>query len=187
MCKLNNSIIVLVSLSVFVVKVLNAAPLAGFFDEYSDEDFDLHYDERQKGTENLRLRIDGVVLGIPSSGDMGGSSDLISSLAAEIMAMNDEEEDEDDNEIQADNDKWPISFEIPSETSSVKPLVEVSSEKSPEVESSSEAKPLISEISEKVPELSSEVPAEAAKEIQGVSKVLGTERQSHKTKKSKRK
>lgn len=192
MCKLNNSILVLILLNVFVINVINSTPLGGIFndDEYSDEDFDLHYDERQKGTENLRLRIDGVVLGIPASGSssMGSSTDLFSSLAAEILAMNNENEDEDDNEIQADTDKWPIAFEIPSETSSVKPFVDVSSEKDPAIESSSEAKPLVSESSEKIPELtnSSEVPAEAAKNIQGVSKVLGTERQSHKSKKSKR-
>lgn len=192
MCKLNNSILVLILLNVFVINVINSTPLGGIFndDEYSEEDFDLHYDERQKGTENLRLRIDGVVLGIPASGSssMGSSTDLFSSLAAEILAMN-ENEDEDDNEILAETDKWPVAFEIPSETSSVKPLVDVSSEKVPLIETSSEVKPLISESSEKIPELtsSSEVPAEAAKNIQGVSKVLGTERQSHKTKKSKRK
>lgn len=192
MCKLNNSILVLILLNVFVINVINSTPLGGIFndDEYSEEDFDLHYDERQKGTENLRLRIDGVVLGIPASGSssMGSSTDLFSSLAAEILAMN-ENEDEDDNEILADTDKWPVAFEIPSETSSVKPLVDVSSEKVPLIETSSEVKPLVSESSEKIPELtsSSEVPAEAAKNIQGVSKVLGTERQSHKTNKSKRK
>lgn len=190
MCKLNNSVVVLILLNVFVIKVINSAPLAGIFndDEYSEEDFDLHYDERQKGTENLRLRIDGVVLGLPaSSSSLGGSSDVLSSLAAEILAMNNESEDDDDNEIQADSDKWPIAFEIPSETSSVKPLVEVNSEKSPVIESSSEGKPLVSESSEKVPELTSSSEVPAAKNIQGVSKVLGTERQSHKTKKSKRK
>lgn len=191
MCKLNNSVLVLILLNVFVIKVIDSSPLAHIFndDEYSDEDFDLHYDERQKGTENLRLRIDGVVLGLPASSSVGGSSDLFSSLAAEILAMNNENEDDDDNEIQADTDKWPIAFEIPSEISSVKPLVEVSSEKSPPViESSSEGKPsLVSESSDKIPELTSSSEVPAAKHIQGVSKVLGTERQSHKTKKSKRK
>lgn len=188
MCKLNNSIIVLVLLNVFVIKVINSSPLSGIYDddEYSEENFDLHYDERQKGTENLRLRIDGVVLGIPSS--MGSSSDLFSSIAAEMLAMNENEDDEESNEIQADTDKWPIAFEITSETSSFKPLVEVTSEKNPEIENTSEVKPLVSEISsEKNPEISAEIPAEAAKNIQGVSKVLGTERQSHKSKKSKRK
>lgn len=90
-------------------KSLNAAPIDyALLDDLisndeSTNDFDVAYDQRQNGTENLRLRIDGLILAFPSAASSQASS-MAASLATNYLLQLATAED-DDNE-----DEIPDSF-----------------------------------------------------------------------------
>lgn len=67
-------VVVLMSVIVFGAphpKTTNNKQTSLFGDDDFDSDFDLHYDQRQNGTHNYHISIDGVVIALPSS--IGGS------------------------------------------------------------------------------------------------------------------
>lgn len=85
MCKFNNNLFAIYVLAfgliITLIQSTNASPVDFLlFDDYDEEptgpaqDYDLHYDQRQNGTGNFRLHIDGVVIGVPSS---GSASDMV--------------------------------------------------------------------------------------------------------------
>lgn len=85
MCKFNNNLFAIYVLTfglvITLIQSANGNPIDFLlFDDYDEEpagqaqDYDLHYDQRQNGTGNFRLHIDGVVIGVPSS---GGASDMV--------------------------------------------------------------------------------------------------------------
>lgn len=110
MCKFNNNLFIISFLwySLWLlathVTILNGHPLDALLaDDYVDEDtadYDLYYDQRQNGTENFRLRIDGVVIALPAS--MGGqAASIASSVSTDYLlalaSNKDSDEDKDDD------------------------------------------------------------------------------------------
>lgn len=74
---------------IFVVAVagIEGSPvrfLSGGFDQddFMYEDYDLYYDQKQNGTSNVRLNVDGVALLVPVSKAQGAQALSILSLAA---------------------------------------------------------------------------------------------------------
>lgn len=64
------------------------------------DDYDLHYDQRQNGTENIRLRVDGVVIALPSSSSSQSGStvgNLASNYLLGLAGLDDLDEDDADN------------------------------------------------------------------------------------------
>lgn len=67
---------------------------------YPIDDFDMRFDQRQNGTENIRLRIDGVLIGLPSSFSSSAGS-VASNVAAnyllELAAAAEDDDNDTDN------------------------------------------------------------------------------------------
>lgn len=92
MCKFNaNLFIITVWCSVWIMLIgtNRASPidfmlLDEFIDEPAASDHDLTYDQRQNGTENIRLNIDGVIIAVPSSSSSQASS-AIGNVAANYL------------------------------------------------------------------------------------------------------
>lgn len=62
-------------------------------------DHDLTYDQRQNGTENIRLRVDGVIIAFPSSSSSQASSaagNIATNYLLQLAAGGDEDSDEAD-------------------------------------------------------------------------------------------
>lgn len=90
MCKFNNklftSYLIWWNLFALLADTCNGGPVDFLlFDDYDETgsplagpDYDLNYDQRQNGTGNFRLSIDGVVIGMPSS---AMTSDMMGTLA----------------------------------------------------------------------------------------------------------
>lgn len=103
------------------------------------QDFDLHYDQRQNGTGNFRLQIDGVVIAAPSS---AGAGQMVGSLASNYLLdmvaqaqkedeadndnVNDDDDDDDDDKYDVDDDKPPYEFEWTDTTSTTIKTSEIS-------------------------------------------------------------
>lgn len=118
MCKFNQFLVLFVCCTQ-LIQFGVASPLS-LFDDYADEqtddDYDLHYDERQNGTENYRLNINGVVIAVP-----GASSNAMSSIGllasnyllelAEAAAANEQPNDTGVDDVE--NDEHPYDFEVP--------------------------------------------------------------------------
>lgn len=92
-----------------LMKTYNTSPLDFMLlDELIDEqanvpDHDLSYDQRQNGTENIRLRIDGVIIALPSSSS-GQTGSAAGNLAANyLLQLAAGAEDDDD-----DGDYFPF-------------------------------------------------------------------------------
>lgn len=76
MCKLQNSLflasVVWCALWTASVKSIAASPIEFILDDLFErgdpqaQDYDLRYDQRQNGTENIRLKIDGVIVAYAS-------------------------------------------------------------------------------------------------------------------------
>jgi hypothetical protein len=80
MCKFNNHLFrftVLISVSL-LFGLVQGASLGDFLEELLDQtglepeqpDYDVYYDQRQNGTENYRLKIDGLVVAVPAEVDL---------------------------------------------------------------------------------------------------------------------
>lgn len=95
MCKFTNRLFVFVLLESLTVGAL-AKPVkvrssAGdllelLYNDYGDYGYqveEIHYDQRQKGQENLKLRLDGFLIGLPAYDDVSWM-DL---LAEEYLSM----------------------------------------------------------------------------------------------------
>lgn len=87
---------------------LNAAPIDYALledlvnNDESTNDFDVAYDQRQNGTENLRLRIDGLILAFPSAASSQASS-MAANLAANYLLQLATAEDDDNEDEIPDN------------------------------------------------------------------------------------
>lgn len=74
------------------------------FDDLIDEpgneqDHDLTYDQRQNGTENIRLNVDGVIIAFPSSSSSQASSaagNLAANYLLQLAAGADDDDDDSD-------------------------------------------------------------------------------------------
>lgn len=105
MCKFNqNLFIVWCSIWLVLVKVYNAYPVDFMLlDELIDEpgnepDHDLTYDQRQNGTENIRLHIDGVIVALPSSSSNQASSSVGNLAANYLLQLAAGADDDDDSD-----------------------------------------------------------------------------------------
>ncbi|XP_031623520.1 uncharacterized protein LOC116340910 [Contarinia nasturtii] len=105
MCKFNqNLFIVWCSIWFFLFKIYNASPVDFMLlDNLIEEppnvpEHDLTYDQRQNGTENIRFRVNGVILAFPSSQSNQASS-AVGNLAAnyllQLAAGTDDDDDSD--------------------------------------------------------------------------------------------
>lgn len=106
MCKFNqNLFIVWCSVWFVLIKIYHASPVDFMLldeligDEAGNEpDHDLTYDQRQNGTENIRLRIDGVIVAVPSSSS-GQASSAVGNLATNyLLQLAAGAEDDDDSD-----------------------------------------------------------------------------------------
>lgn len=68
-----------------------------------DKDYDLHYDQRQNGTENYRLKIDGVLLAVPGAASEQSlaslgllASSYLVNMAEATGGMDDDDDDDED-------------------------------------------------------------------------------------------
>lgn len=113
MCKFNNNLFIIsvlwYSVWLFLTKITisNGHPLDALLaDDYIDEDsvdYDLFYDQRQNGTENFRVRIDGVMIALPSS--MGGqAANLASSVSTDYLLALASSKDSDEDKEEYDKD-----------------------------------------------------------------------------------
>ncbi|XP_017495072.1 PREDICTED: uncharacterized protein LOC108383204 isoform X2 [Rhagoletis zephyria] len=62
------------------VNILDLLSLGG-----SDNNYDVHYDQRQKGDENLRVRMDGVFIEMPPDNNEGVADDLMKEIREELL------------------------------------------------------------------------------------------------------
>lgn len=103
MCKFNQNLFITIFFLAFI-KTFNAYPvdytlLDDLMDEPSnDGDFDLTYDQRQNGTENIRLHVDGVVIAFPSSSSNQASSSVGNLAANYLLQLAAQSEDDDDGD-----------------------------------------------------------------------------------------
>lgn len=107
MCKFNQNLFI-IWCSIWLVllfRAYNASPLDFMlFDDLIDEpgneqDHDLTYDQRQNGTENIRLNVDGVIIAFPSSSSSQASSaagNLAANYLLQLAAGADDDDDDSD-------------------------------------------------------------------------------------------
>lgn len=121
MCKFNQLLLLFVCcaqlVQIGVTSPLGTLLFDDYTDEQSDSDYDLHYDERQNGTENYRLNVNGVVIALP-----GPSTNAMSSVGllasnyllelAEAAAAGEGTNDEGLDEVENDDDR-PYDFVLP--------------------------------------------------------------------------
>lgn len=87
-----------------------------------DHDMDLKYDQRQNGTENFRLNVDGVIIAFPASTSnqaTSAASNLAANYLLQLAAASEEDEDGDyfpfkknanhENGISASNNKETLA------------------------------------------------------------------------------
>lgn len=68
-------------------------------------DYDMMYDQRQNGTENFRLRVDGVIMAFPSSASTHASSAFTNVAANYLLQLASAiEDDENDSNVSGAND-----------------------------------------------------------------------------------
>lgn len=121
MCKFNQFVALFVCcaqlIPISVTSPLGTLLFDDYADEQTDSDYDLHYDERQNGTENYRLNINGVVIALPGASSSAVStigslaSNYLLELAEAAAAANEESNDEGVDEVEGDD--HPYDFEIP--------------------------------------------------------------------------
>lgn len=115
--------IVLTTLLVFVAAVAQRSSgspleqlLTDFLDDASDsqpdfgDDYELHFDQRQNGTENYRLNVDGVLIAVPaaSQNSIGSLGLLASSYLMDFAEATGNGDDDDDDE----EDDKPYRFDL---------------------------------------------------------------------------
>jgi hypothetical protein len=106
MCKFNNHLFTFsILINVLLIGTVQSASLGEYFEELlkqvvaPENDYDIIYDQRQNGSENYRLSIDGVFVGVPSELDDTetlSQSDLpfiLSGLGLDSDTLTDEEQD----------------------------------------------------------------------------------------------
>ncbi len=136
MCKFNQFFVLFVC-CVQLIQITVTSPLGTLlFDDYVDEEAeeltDYHYDERQNGTENYRLNINGVVIAVPaaSSSAMSSIGLLASNYLLELAEAAAAGQGSNDglDDVGSEN---PYDFEVPSgseENDNVEPVVIISAD-----------------------------------------------------------
>lgn len=103
MCKFNQNLFITI-FCLALIKTFNAYPIDySVLDELIDEpstgdNFDLTYDQRQNGTENIRLRVDGVVVALPSSSSNQASNSFGNLAANYLLQLAAQTDDDDDGD-----------------------------------------------------------------------------------------
>lgn len=104
MCKFNQNLFIVTIFWFMLIETYRASPVDFMFlDDLIDDpapiEHDLTYDQRQNGTENIRLNIDGVVIAFPSASS-SQASNAIGSVAAnyllQLAAGGDDDSDDAD-------------------------------------------------------------------------------------------
>lgn len=91
MCKFTNKLFAISVVLLIATRSTSGSPFGSLFDYLDDNngpvyddvnrgDYDLRYDQRQNGTENVRLNVDGVLIAIPSSSSSSSPSSSSSSF-----------------------------------------------------------------------------------------------------------
>lgn len=130
MCKFNQNLFLITICGFAIIKTFSASPVDfSFLDDLMDgpsyeidPNHDLRYDQRQNGTENLRLNVDGVVIAFPASTSNQATSaatNLAANYLLQLAAASDEDDDSDylpflknannENAVSASNDKETIA------------------------------------------------------------------------------
>lgn len=105
MCKFNQNLFIVTilwySTWLIAMKTVHASPIFDYLfvddDDVSGGDYDMTFDQRQNGTENIRLKIDGVLLAFPSSSSSQASSaagNLAANYLLQLAASGDDDDDE---------------------------------------------------------------------------------------------
>lgn len=125
MCKFNQNLFLITICGFAFIEILTASPVdLSFLDDLMDgpsydinPNHDLKYDQRQNGTENLRLNVDGVIIAFPASTSnqaTNAAANLATNYLLQLAAASEEDEDSDyfpflknsnQNGITASNDK----------------------------------------------------------------------------------
>lgn len=107
------SVMFLVAVAIAVVPTTMALPMDTLLVEYlqslsdtkltavaDDLDYDLHYDQRQKGSENYRLNVDGLMVAVPAAADttIGALGDLATEYLLDLAAATSELDGDDDDQ-----------------------------------------------------------------------------------------
>lgn len=126
MCKFNQNLFLVTICGFALIELLTASPVdLSFLDDIMDgsssydinPNHDLKYDQRQNGTENLRLNLDGVIIAFPASTSnqaTNAAANVAANYLLQLAATSEEDEDSDyfpflknsnQNGIAASNDK----------------------------------------------------------------------------------
>lgn len=128
MCKFNQNLFLMTICGFALIAMLTASPVdLSFLDDLMDgpsydinPSHDMKFDQRQNGTENLRLNVDGVIIAFPSStGNQAtnAAANLAANYLLQLASASEEDEDSDyfpflknsnPNGIAASNDKEPV-------------------------------------------------------------------------------
>lgn len=106
MCKFHNNLFLVSIVLCSVWLTINASPIDLLLDELFEErdsnskDYDLRYDQRQNGTENIRLNVDGVVIAY-ASGDSGAANGAGNLASEYLLQFADALDSEDDIDLSA--------------------------------------------------------------------------------------
>lgn len=130
MCKFNQNLFLITICGFALIELLTASPVdLSFLDDLMDgpsydinPNHDIKYDQRQNGTENLRLNVDGVIIAFPASTSNQATSaatNLAANYLLQLAAASEEDEDGDfspffknsqhDNGIAVSNDKETVA------------------------------------------------------------------------------
>lgn len=138
MCKFHNNLFLVSIVWCVLVIVINASPIDFLLDEIYEErdsnlqDSELRYDQRQNGTENIRLNVDGVVIaylmGDSSAASNAGS--LASDYLLQFADSLDSQQDDDSPDLSfltlgRAPDETKIDDKKPSEVNSQKKVEEI--------------------------------------------------------------
>ncbi|XP_053691847.1 uncharacterized protein LOC128740334 [Sabethes cyaneus] len=88
--------------ALLVIKLSSGLPVLTYDDDYesNEDDYDVIFDQRQNGTENMRFSVDGVVIAVPSPPSHSDISTLagaafVEILNAQLAAMEHDSSDEE--------------------------------------------------------------------------------------------
>ncbi|XP_055545621.1 uncharacterized protein LOC129730361 [Wyeomyia smithii] len=89
-------------LVVLGIKLVSGLPVLTYDDDYTDgdDDYDVIFDQRQNGTENVRISVDGVVVAVPAPpvhtdiSTLAGAA-FVEILNAQLAAMDSDSSDEE--------------------------------------------------------------------------------------------
>lgn len=138
MCKFSNKLFAISVLLSLATHSTYGASLfeyidAGLSGENNKADYDLTYDQRQNGSENLRLNIDGVLIAVPaSSASSPAASSAFTDAASNILLTTLLGFDYDDKSADIPADESPIAAETDTKQKEPAPVATVEGEKSQE-------------------------------------------------------